>query len=385
MKREFIMPVIVVLLSLAATAALMATAPILEPSSSIPKPLAVRSITVEAKLTRLTVNSQGSVMPNTESDLIPEVAGRVVEVSPSLVAGGYFAKDDVLLRLDDVDHRATASKASAMVTQAEAEFEHAKFEHGRLREMESRQLASRSLMGEARRSFRVTEARLRDARETLGQAQRDLARTRIIAPFDGVVRSESVDIGQFVQRGAVVAKVYATDYVEVRLPIADRQLAYLALPFSLRRGLLPEDLRPKVTLSAAYAGETYNWQGEIVRTEAEIDRRSRMVHVIARVKNDSDIPLQVGLYVEASIEGVQAENVIILPRNALRNSNQVLIIDDENRLRFREVEPLRLYRDEVLIKSGLSSGERVCVSVIQTAFEGMLVEPVSEEPAVEVI
>ena len=385
MKREIVISIAVVLVSIVATAALMATAPILEPSSSMPKPLAVRSITVEAKPIRLTVNSQGSVMPNTESDLIPEVAGRVVEASPSLVAGGYFAKGDVLLRLNDADHRATASRAKAMVTQAEAEFEHAKYEHERLRELESRQLASRSVMGEARRSFRVTEARLRDAREALGQAQRDLARTRIVAPFDGVVRSESVDIGQFVQRGAIVAKIYATDYVEVRLPIADRQLAYLALPFSLRRGLLPENLRPKVTLSASYAGETYNWQGEIVRTEAEIDRRSRMVHVIARVKNDSEIPLQVGLYVEASIEGVQAEDVITLPRNALRNSNQILIIDAENRLRFREVEPLRLYRDEVLIKSGLKSGERVCVSVIQTAFEGMLVEPVSEEPAAEVI
>ncbi|MDA1077024.1 MAG: efflux RND transporter periplasmic adaptor subunit, partial [Proteobacteria bacterium] len=386
MKREILLATAVVLASVLGTITLMATAPSLEPSASTPKPLAVRSMTVEAKLTRLTVNSQGSVMPNTETDLIPEVAGRVVEVSPSLVAGGYFAKGDVLLRMDDADHRATESRAASMVTQAKAEHEHAHFEYERLREMESRQLASRSAMEDARRTYRVTQARVNDLRVALEQATRDLARTQIVAPFDGVVRSEAVDIGQFVQRGSVVAKIYATDYVEVRLPIADRQLAYLALPFSLRRGLLPEELRPKVVLSADYAGETYTWQGEIVRTEAEIDRRSRMVHVIARVKNLSDgIPLQVGLYVEASIEGVQAEDVIILPRNALRNSNQVLIIDNENRLRFREVEPLRLYRDEVLIKAGLVSGERVCVSVIQTAFEGMLVEPVNEEPRARVI
>ena len=360
---------------------MMATSPELEPSEIKPRRFAVRVTTVQPQAMKLTVSSQGTVMPNTESDLIPEVTGRVVEVSASLVAGGYFAKDDVLLRLDDADYRAVASRARAMVTQAEAEYEHSSYEYERHKELASKQLASRSLMEGARRSYIVAGAVLRDAIVALEQANRDLSRTRIVAPFDGVVRNETVDIGQFVQRGDVIAKIYATDYVEVRLPIADRQLAYLALPFSLRRGLLPQEIRPRVTLSADYAGDTYTWEGEIVRTEAEIDKKSRMVHVIARIKNEADAtPLQVGLYVEATIEGVEAEDVIVLPRNALRNGNQVLVVDEDDRLRFRDVEPLRLYRDQVLIKSGLESGERVCISVVQTAFDGMPVQPVSDRP-----
>jgi len=384
MIRQLLIPALVVVASLLVTATLIATSPELEPSDIKPRALAVKVMTVTPQPMTLTVNSEGTVMPNTASDLIPEVAGKVVEVSQSLVAGGYFARGDVLLKLDDADYRATAAQASATVTQAQAEHEHARYEYERHKELESRQLASRSLKEGAQRNLVVAEAVLRGARVALEQAERDLARTQIVAPFDGVVRNENVDIGQFVQRGTIVARIYATDFVEIRLPIADRQLAYLALPFNLRRGLLPPEARPRVTLSAEYAGETYLWEGEIVRTEAEIDQKSRLVHVIARVRNDNkSTPLQVGLYVSAVIEGVQAENVIVLPRNALRNGNQVLIIDEEDRLRFRNVKPLRLHRDEVLIKSGLESGERVCISAVQTPFDGMPVQPVVAAPDVE--
>jgi len=148
-------------------------------------------------------------------------------------------------------------------------------------------------------------------------------------------------------------------------------------------GQFPPDARPRVELSANYAGRKYTWHGEIVRTEAEIDMKSRMVHVIARIDNSAqETPLAVGLYVEAAIVGALAEDIIVLPRNALRTGNQVLIVDHENKLRFRDVTPLRLYRDEVLIQSGLEAGERVCISPIQTAIDGMLVDPVGPTGAI---
>ena len=119
----------------------------------------------------------------------------------------------------------------------------------------------------------------------------------------------------------------------------------------------------------------------MVRTEAEIDQKSRLVHVIAHVRNEPEAtPLQVGLSVEAVIQGVEVDNVVVLPRNALRNGNRVLLVDADNRLRFRDVELLRLYRDEVLIKAGLEQGDNVCTSVVQTAFDGMLVMPVDTQP-----
>jgi RND family efflux transporter MFP subunit len=378
MMRKFIIPGLVVIASIMGAVTLMATAPKLEPTATQPVPTTVRAITVQPKPVRLTVTSQGTVMPNTESDLVPEVSGRVVTMSPALIAGGYFNEGDVLLELDDADYRAAVSRASANITRAQAEFEHAKFEYERHRELESRQLSSRSMMEGALRSSRVTGAALKDARVALEQAQRDLARTKIVAPFTGLVRSEQVDVGQFISRGAPIAKIYATDFVEIRLPLADRQLAFLNLPLGTR-GQLPVEARPAVRLHADFAGRTYSWDGEIIRTEAEIDMKSRMVHVVARVENETqETPLSVGMYVEADIEGVLAENIVVLPRNALRNGNQVLVVDADDKLRFRQVTPLRLYGDQVLIQAGLEAGERVCISPIQTAIDGMPVNAIDE-------
>ncbi len=326
----------------------------------------------------LKVSSQGTVMPSTESDLIPEVSGKVVWMSPSLVAGGYFNQGDVLLRLEDKDYRAGVDRASAGITRTSAEYEHARFEYQRLKSLEERQLVSRSQMENALRAYRVAEAAVRDARSALEQARRDLARTEIAAPFSGLVRSEQVDIGQFIGRGAPIAKIYASNDVEVRLPIADRQLAYLSVPIG-HRGELPLDLQPHVTLRAEYAGQMLTWHGRVVRAEAEIDIKSRMVHVVARVDNDAQpTPLSVGLFVDAEIEGRLAENVVVLPRNALREGDRVLIVDTEDKLHFRNVTPLRLWGDQVLIQDGIEAGERVCISPVQTAIEGMPVAPVLE-------
>jgi RND family efflux transporter MFP subunit len=381
MMRKLVVPALVVAVAIFGAVTLLATSPKLVPSVPAPVPTTVRTVAVEPKAVRLTVASQGTVAPNTESDLIPEVSGRVTWMSPSLVTGGYFEKDAPLLRLDTQDYAAAVARARAGVTRTDAEHEHAAFEYKRLQSLEARRLVSQSQLENALRAARVAEAALRDARAALEQAERDLSRTAIAAPFTGLVRAEQVDIGQFVARGAPLAKIYATDFVEVRLPIADRQLQYLNVPPG-HRGELPIDAQPATTLRADFAGQPVEWTGRVVRTEAEIDVKSRMVHVVARVQNDAQkTPLSVGLFVDAEIEGLLVENVVVLPRVALRDGNQVLVVDAENRLRFRAIEPLRLHGDEVLIASGLAAGERVCVSPLQTAVDGMPVAPVADAEA----
>ncbi|MBH79847.1 MAG: hypothetical protein CMQ49_04970 [Gammaproteobacteria bacterium] len=374
-KKIFI-PGLVVLASIFGAVTLMATAPKIQPTAVEPIATTVRVAVVDPQPIRLRVHSQGTVSPNTESALIPEVSGRVVWISPSLVNGGYFSQGQDLLRLESNDYRSALERARANLSRAQAEFEHARFEFQRLKSLEERKLASRSQMENSLRANRVAEAALSDARATFDQANRDLARTTLRAPFDGLVRSESVDIGQFVSRGNSIATLYASDQAEVRLPIADRQLAFLNLPVG-HRGELPAEEQPGVTLSAEYAGQSLTWEGRIVRTEAQIDTATRMVHVIARVSNEEQkAPLSVGLFVDADIEGLLAKDVVVLPRTALRNGNRLLVVDDDNKLRYRDIEPLRLYRDEVLIKSGLRAGERVCLSPLQTAIDGMPVNPV---------
>ena len=376
MMRTFIIPGVIIVIFLFGAMTLMATAPVLEPAPMAPVTSTVRVQAVEPEVVQLKVHSQGTVMPSTESQLIPEVSGRVVWMSPKLVAGGYFDEGEILARVDEVDYKNKADRAKASLTRAQAEQQHAKFEYQRLRSLEQRQLTSRSQLENALRALRVADAALQDAKVNFDQATQDLERTEITAPFTGLVRSENVDIGQFISRGSAIATLYASDLAEVRLPIADRQLAFLNLPPTLR-GELPESMQPNVTLTTEYAGRQLTWQGKIVRTEAEIDISSRMVQLVARVPNtDEGTPLSVGLFVEAEIEGLSAENIVVLPRAALRNDNQVLVVDEENKLRFRPIETLRLYQDNVLVAGGLDQGERVCVSPIQTPIDGMTVNPV---------
>lgn len=376
MKRVLILPGLVVLLALFAAAGLMATAPELEPEAPEPVAPTVRVVTVTPETVELRVHSQGTVEPRTESALIPEVSGRVGWVSPALVSGGMFDAGEDLLRIESADYETALASARAGLAQAEAERANARFEYEQRLTLVDRKLVSRSDVEAAERRLKVAEAVLESARGSLEQARRDLERTTLGAPFAGMVRTESVDLGQFVNRGDPVATLYARDRMEVRLPLADAQLEYLDLPLRSRGELAPE-AAPEVVLSARFAGREHHWTGRVVRTEGEIDPDSRMVHVVARVAN-ADPPIPVGLFVDAEIRGHRVDDIISLPRSVLRDGNRLLVVDDEDRLHYRTIEPLRLYRDRVLIRAGLRSGERVCVSPIQTVVEGMRVTPLAE-------
>ena len=178
------------------------------------------------------------------------------------------------------------------------------------------------------------------------RARRDLQRAEIVAPYAGRVRTKNVDIGQYVRVGDALATVYAVDIAEIRLPLPDDELAYLDLPLSYR-GVEPQ-VQPLVTLRATFAGETHSWDGLIVRTESEIDAVSRMVHAVAEVPDPyaagpipNRPPLAVGMYVEAEISGRTARDVAVLPRQALRGRDQVLVVTPDDRISFRMIDVLR--------------------------------------------
>ena len=387
-KPRNIVAVTALALSAAVTAALLATRPQLDPRAPEPVPPAVRVIHALPAAERMVVHAQGTVSPRTEADLVPEVSGKVLWTSPDLVPGGYFEADQPLLRIDDRDYRYAAQRARAAVDRAEAEEEFAAYELERLRGLEARDLISPSDIETGVRAARVAEAALDDARAALKQADLDLSRTEVLAPFAGLVRSEQVDPGQFVGRGNAIAQLYAVDYVEVRLPVADRQLAYLDIP-PMQRGALDESVAPAVKLSAEFAGTHYTWHGRIVRTEAEIDSRSRMVNAVARVGNTAEaaaadpeyVAPPVGLFVEAEIQGRSADDIVVVPRSAIRDGNRVLVVDDDDRLRLRTVSIARIYGADAYIDGGVHEGERVCITVLQAVTDGTRVNVVEVQAA----
>lgn len=384
---KFVLPLLVIGLGAFALWALVKTRPEVETRpSEVPVPL-IRVAEVEKNDLKLTVRSQGTVSPRTASRIVAEVSGRVERVSPAFVSGGYFEKGDVLLEIDPFDYREAVIGARARVAQAqvalsleEAEARVAAEEWADLGEGEAQPLTLRvPQLEQARASVAAAEADLR-------RAERELERTVVRAPYAGRVRDKMVDLGQYVTRGAAVADVYSVDFAEIRLPIPNADLAYIDIPFQFR-GDKTAEAGPPVTVRATFAGRTFEWSGRIDRTEGEIDPKSRMVHVIARVRDpygrsteQARPALAVGMYVEAEIEGNTVEDVTILPREVLRGDDVVLIVDDDDRLRFRTVEVMRADRDRVVVRGGLVDGERVCLSPLEAVTEGMQVR-VSPAPA----
>ena len=377
MIKRFLAPVMVLVVGVGLAALIIASGPKLEPQAPPSSAPLVRTWEAASQSVQLTSITHGTVLPRTESDLIPEVSGRIISISKSMVSGGFFKKDDLLLVIDPLDYELAREQARASLASAGSELSNAKRGHDRQLDLARKQSTSQSKKDDALNRLRFAQASLREAKARLSRAERDLSRTKITAPYDGRVRSERVDIGQFANRGTPMASLYATDIAEVRLPIHDEELAHLELPLANQ---ITGQQRPTVILSAPFAGKKHTWRGAIVRTEGEIDPKTRMITVIAQVespyetKNDRP-PLAVGLFVEAEIIGHKIGNVFVLPRSAIQANRQVYVIGKDNRLQFRDVEILRTVGEEVYITGGLNARETVCLSTVSNAIEGMLVRP----------
>jgi RND family efflux transporter MFP subunit len=363
-------------------------------------PPLVDVVAVRPTQAALRIRAQGTVEPRTESDLVAEVAGRVVWVSPHLASGGFFSKDDPLVRVDARDMEIELEAARARLARARSDAANAKTTLDRQRQMREQRVSSKARFDAAQNAANVAEAVVREARVAVRRAELDLERTEIRAPFDGRVREKRIDVGQFIVRGSPVARIYAVDYAEIRLPVSDEDSAFLDLPLAYgapdANGVGPdvhEDEGPAVLLSAGFAGRRHTWQGRVVRTEGALDPRTRMIHVVARVEDPyarsgppGSTPLPIGLFVDAEIEGRVVDDVFELPWAALREQEgAVVVVDEDERLRLRRVGVFRRERGTVWIHEGLSEGERVVTTPLDVFVEGMLVRTgrpqAAEEPA----
>ncbi|MFQ5674946.1 MAG: efflux RND transporter periplasmic adaptor subunit [bacterium] len=385
-KLKYLLPLLIVGVSALGALVIVVSRPDIQPLPPENLPKLVRVIPVQQQTVQLNVSSQGTVTPRTASTLVAQVAGRITTVSPSFVAGGFFEKGAVLLSLDSSDYELAITQAKYQAAQAELtlkleeqQAEIAREEWYRLNDGEIPPLVAREPQ------LKQAKAALEAAQATLAQAKLNLQRTQIKAPFAGRVRVKNVDVGQYVTPGMALAQIYAIDYAEVRLPLPDNELAFLDMPFSFR-GAQETRKGPEVTLTANFAGQQQTWKGNLTRLEAEVDPRTRMVHAVARVENPYGkkasgalSPLTVGLFVQVEISGKKMKNVVVLPRVALRNDNEVLVVDAENKLRFREVDILKKDAENIYVRGGLQSGEQVCISQLEAVVDGMPVQPFLEE------
>ena len=376
------------LLGIAALAAMtmIRNRPVAEIQSPPIAPPGVRVHVVELSDVDMSVVSEGTVRPRTESELVPEISGRVTSIARSFAEGGFFEEGESLVEIDPFDYeqavitaRSQLAQSRLRLAQEEAEAEIAQREWDEIGEGDPRALTLREPhLEDARASVAAAEA-------NLVRAERDLDRAHIEAPYAGRVRRKNVDVGQFVTMGSSIATIYAVDVAEIRLPLPDVELAYLNLPLAYRGS--ESRPGPRVTVRTTFAGATHAWEGRIVRTESEIDPVSRMVHVVAEVQDPyrsgpdpNRPPLAVGMYVDAEIEGRRFNQLAVIPRSALRGRDQVMVVGDDSRMRFRTIDVLRLTTTSMYVPQGLRDGERVAVTTVDSPIDGMLVQVTNPEP-----
>ncbi|MGH6820666.1 MAG: efflux RND transporter periplasmic adaptor subunit, partial [Methylocella sp.] len=345
------------------------------------EPPTVEVMTAEPRALQLNVHSQGVVSPRTEIDLVSEVAGKAIDIHPAFAAGGFFKKGETLVRIDPRDYEFAVVRAQAQVAEARKELlrEQAEAEQAE-REWEALGSGEASPYALHKPHLEERRAKLAAAQAGLGEAQLNRERCELRAPFAGRIRDKHVDIGQYVTAGATLAGLYATDAAEVRLPVPSDQIEFLNLP--LYPGGAPDGDRPqpKVTLSARFGKNNYEWDGRIVRAEAAVDEKTGMFYVIARVPEpyghpQQGPPLAVGQFVHAEIEGIARDHLVKIAGAALRSGYQVYIVDENSRLRLRAVEVLRREQDGIVVSGGLNPGDVVLVGGVELPVEGMRVTP----------
>lgn len=328
----------------------------------------------------LSVQTQGTVRPLREIKLVSQVAGRVEQVSPRFAQGGFFAVDEPLVKVEDVDYQFLIARAESQVAAARQRLAE---EQGRALQAkrEWRDLGSAQANALFLREPQLASAKaaLRASEADLEAARLDLSRTSIAAPFNGRISEKLVDVGQYVSLGTVVATIYDTDVAQVRLPLTDRQVALLDLPLIYDNELPTEREGAPVVLHARFANRQWQWQGKVVRTDASIDESSRVVYAVvevqepfARQPGSERPPLAPGLFVSAIITGRELPQVVELPRSALRTDGTVMVVDTAQLAQPQAVHVLDSDKDRVWVQ-GLSAGQRVIVRQPTLVLAGMQV------------
>ncbi|CAA0092731.1 Multidrug resistance protein MdtA [Zhongshania aliphaticivorans] len=342
----------------------------------IPPTLSIDVAIAEKQSLSIAVNSQGTVQPRTQTALITEVSGKIMQVAPQFQSGGLVDKGELLLRIDPRNYKVEVTRAEANVATA---FSNLIQEKGRAAvakqdlEKYPRNYASKEARYLSLRlpQLKEAQARLDSAKADLTHAKNNLARTIIRAPYKGIIKTRNVDLGQFVSAGSQLGHIFAVDFAEVRLPIPADRLAYLALPESGSNDSLP---------AVALENElSRKWYGNIVRTEGVLDERSRVLFAIAKIDDPYGLenggePLMMGSFVQAEISGKKIDDLIAIPRYILRTGNKVWVLDDEQRLRNRDLKILHTEGKLVYVYDGLNDGDTICLSTIPNAIPGTKVK-----------
>lgn len=347
-----------------------------------PHPPPVQFAIAHARPTTIGITVQGEARPRSEATLAAQVAGRIVWVSPRYAEGGAFREGEEIVRVDPANYQLAVVRARAQVAQSEealareeAESELARQDWQALGRGDPPPLAVREpQLAQARAQLAASQAALRSA-------ELDLSRASVRAPFTGRIRQRQANLGDYVGPSSPVTVMFATDTMDIRVPLTDSDLASMRLPVGFNA--TAANPGPAAEVSSVTGGRIQTWQGRLVRTEASVDARTRLVYGVVEVRDpfgaSHPAPLAPGMFVTTRLQGANSESLVAAPRSALKRNEFVYVVTADNTIDVRQVRPAQTTADEVLFREGVADGERVVVSVLTSPRQGMAVTPIDRE------
>lgn len=341
--------------------------------------MVVETATVKSRDYQVRLQSYGTVQPRTRSVLVAQVSGQIISINANVRDGGFFEKGDVLGRIDPRDYEADVQISEASLADARQALAEAEARTNQAREDWERlgnsgdapELVLRIPQLEAAR------ARIKSAESALNKAALDLERTQIIAPFAGRVLRKLVDVGQVVSANTQLAEIYATDVVEIRLPLRNRDLGFIDLPESFRFSESRDIGDTDVIIRSDLIGNE-SWNAKLIRTEGAIDESARQLHIIAQIddpfgkKSEGRSPLKIGQYVTAEIPGINLSNALVISNNAIYQGSYVYVVED-GLLRRKDISIAWQNDDDAVIESGLSDGDELVTTPLGQVTSGIRV------------
>ncbi|WP_373290765.1 efflux RND transporter periplasmic adaptor subunit [Shewanella gelidii] len=375
--RRALPPLIILALFAAAAAYLISTQQ--EPEQKAEDtPLPIIDVKqVEQQTMSLNLPSYGVVQPKFKTQLVTEVKGRLLSISTQFAAGGMVKQGDELATIEPSDYEADLIQAQATLAQAIAALDEEKA-RGEVAKNDWKGYKNgvAPQLGLRLPQLKKEQANVKYAQAALARAERNLQRTVIRAPFDGLIKARHVDLGQYVSQGTNLGELYDIAVAEIRLPVANEDLAYLESV---------DNPDTEVTLSASLAGKTVSWQGEIIRSEGVIDTENRMVYLVAEVIDPylksqhqaKQLPLKYGSFVTATIKGRTLDGIVKLPRHLVKNG-QVAVIGKNNIVEFRTVNSILTDLEFSYVRGSLHTGERIAITSLNKTLDGRPVKILGE-------
>ena len=358
---------IVILLFVSITISYLMSTTKTEPEKNISsaKPPIVSALYLKKEDVQIPVVSQGIVSPLTETTLSAEISGEIIEISPKFVAGGIFKKGETLIKIDPKIYEVAYKQAKALKDQRQNEYE------------DSVNIRKQGYLSES--EYLAAVSALAAAEAQLVKAEEDLDDTNIRLPYDGMVREKSTDLGQYVNAGNRLGVTFSTEFAEVRLPLSDRDVLFAGLPAPSRLTSPSAEKSTSVKFRIDM-NPSKTRSGYIERSEGVVDEKTRMIFAVARLEdpynlnnNEDALVLPMGTFVSAEILSNESYNFVRIPRSAIINNRQVILIDSENKIQYKDIDLIRADEDFGYINDEFFDGKRISMTPIEDGVNGMIV------------